>query len=137
MSTYYPQVLSIQRLELATRLGCYAKERQRAQQVEVTFRFYFPEILACSLDDKSSFIDYDIIAAKMHEVVEKQEFRLIEYMAMQLHGHARAIVDECVGSQVKIWLKLLKVAPPVPHLRGGTAFVYTDLPADARVPVSE
>jgi len=133
MSHYYQYVFSINRLHLAAHLGCYAKERSRAQQVEASVRFYFPKVPDCAVNDNGSFIDYDTVSNDLHRIVAKEEFRLIEYMAMQLYRHVRKVVNKQAGKDVKIWIKLTKLAPPVPHLQGGASFVYSDLPADARV----
>jgi FolB domain-containing protein len=133
MTSYFSQALTLDRLELAARLGCYAKERATRQPVEVTCRFYFPKLPDCASDDKSSFIDYDIVAEKLSQLAEKQEFRLIEYMTMQCYKEVRKIATKYGGKEVRVWLKLHKVAAPVPNLRGGTSFVYTDLPADAKI----
>lgn len=137
MAQYYAHVFSINRLQLAAHLGCYAKERSKAQQVELSVRFYFPEMPDCARNDNGSFIDYDTVSNEMHKIAEKTEFRLIEYMAMQLHKHIRKLVNKQADKNVKIWLKLTKLAPPVPHLLGGASYIYSDLPSDARTIAAE
>lgn len=133
MAHIYQHVLTINRLQLAAHLGCYAKERLHAQAVEVSFRFYFPEAPDYTHTDKGDFIDYDVVSNDLHRIAGKQEFRLIEYMAMQLFKHVRKLVNKQAGKDVKIWIKLTKMNPPVPHLLGGASYIYSDLPADARI----
>ncbi|MFZ4125368.1 MAG: hypothetical protein ACOYJ2_04780, partial [Rickettsiales bacterium] len=83
------------------------------------------------------FIDYEVTTRVLKELVDGQEFRLIEYMAMQCYEALRRATDELSGPDVKLWVHLHKVAAPIPNLQGGTAFTYSDLPADARIIASD
>ncbi|MBN8543024.1 MAG: dihydroneopterin aldolase [Alphaproteobacteria bacterium] len=131
--TYYPHVLSVNRLELVARLGVTSTERLSPQKIEVSCRFYYPQTPDCARDDTSRFIDYEITTRVLRELVDSQEFRLIEYMAMQCYDALRRVVDELSGPDVKIWVQMHKISAPIANLHGGAAFTYSDLPADARI----
>lgn len=131
--TYYPHVLSVNRLELVARLGVTMDERLAPQKVEVSCRFYYPQTPDCARDDTSRFIDYEITTRVLKELIDGQEFRLIEYMTIQCYETLRRTTDELSGPEVKLWVHLHKIAAPIANLHGGTAFTYTDLPADARI----
>lgn len=128
---HYPYCFAISRLQLAVHMGWEAPERRKPQPVEVDIRLYFPEKPACTSDDNGSFIDYDGLCNGIHKLVSDKEYRLIEYMAHSLHDFVRAYVDATGNPEVRVWLALTKLLPPVPHLVGGATFVTSDLPADA------
>lgn len=126
---HYPHIFSINRLHLAVHLGYYDAERKKPQPVEVTLRLYFPEAPPCARDDYAKFIDYDKLAGAIHGLAEAREFRLIEYMTMEVYDVVRRYVNEHASEEVKLWLRLTKLATPVPHLTGGASFTTSDLPA--------
>jgi FolB domain-containing protein len=126
---HYSHIFSINRLHLAAHLGYYDAERRKPQPVEVTLRLYFPEAPPCARDDYGRFIDYDKLAAAIYGLAEAREFRLIEYMTMEVYDVVRRYVNEHASADVKLWLRLTKLATPVPHLTGGASFTTSDLPA--------
>ncbi len=128
---HYPYCFAISRLQLAVHMGWEAPERKKPQPVEVTIRLYFPEKPICMSDDDASFIDYDGLCNGIHALVEKNQFRLIEYMSNVVFAFVRDYVNKKNAPDVAVWLSLTKVAAPVPHLLGGAGFVLSDLPANA------
>lgn len=129
--TYYPYCFSINRLQLAAKLGWYDAERRRPQPVELTIKLFFPKRPECVDDDFAHFIDYDMLCNSIHALVAQQEYRLIEYMAQSMLNHIRQFVDTKKAPDVKIWLTLTKSAPAVPHLLGGASFTLADVPEGA------
>lgn len=129
--THYAHVLVANRLQLAVNLGFYTGERAKPQPVEVSFRMYFPTAPAQATNDEAEFIDYGMLCKSVHDFVSPREFKLVEFMAMEVFRHLREVLDAHGGSAIKLWLKLNKIAAPVPGLTGGASFIHSDLPTDA------
>ncbi|GEM_PF-710420 len=135
--SYYQSILTINRLRLSVNLGAGEAERAKPQPLEVDIRLYFSKAPACTQDDsRNDFICYDQICTAIVEYTAKSEFRLIEYLATQLHALVRQDLNRQVGQaeseSVKIWLRLHKCIPPVPYMLGGAEYIISDLPADAQ-----
>ena len=120
----YSSVLRVNRIRLAVRLGCEKEERAQVQHVEVDLAFFFPALGEPSLADKGDFICYDKISHALQAMCQNKEFRLIEYLCMQMYDVLRARVPQ----EVKIALRLTKCQIPVAFVLGGASFSYTDLP---------
>jgi FolB domain-containing protein len=129
--THYAHILSANRLQLAVNLGFYTGERAKPQPVEICFRLYFPEEPPFGSDDDAEFIDYGMVCKALKDFVDGREFKLVEFMAMELFRHLRALLDGRGASDVKLWLRLNKISAPVPGLTGGASFIHCDLPVGA------
>jgi len=130
---HYAAQFSIHRLALDAHLGVYDAERASPQPVAISLRLYFSKAPICAGDDHGAFIDYAALCDAITHAVETREFRLIEFMAQECFGIARAFVDKRGATDVALWLKLTKLAPDVKHLQQGASFTLSDLPADATV----
>ncbi len=128
---HYAHVVSVSRLQFEMLLGFLPDERQQKQQVEISFRLYFPGEIDCNRDDEADFFDYGMLSAAIRDYAQQRRFNLIEFAAMQLFQHLRSVVDSKGGEAVKLWLQLNKIQAPVPGLLGGASFVHSDLPPDA------
>lgn len=135
---HYSTVLTIDRLRLAVHLGAGAGEREQLQPVELEIRLYFPYLAPGSEDDSTNgFVCYDVICSALMDHIAPREYRLIEYLTMDLYRVVRAQLDNQLGRQeagsVKVWISLCKCSLPVPYMLGGARFAYSDLPAGSTV----
>lgn len=128
---HYTHVLVVDRLQLEVNLGFYEQERIKTQKIEVSFRLYFEDAIACNNDDAAEFFDYGKLADMLREFCSGKQFNLVEFMAMELFRTLRARINELGGADARLWLKLNKVEAPVPGLLGGAAFIHSDLPPDS------
>lgn len=122
--TAYTSCLRVDRIRLAVRLGVGEEERSQPQDVEVDIVYYFPELTEASLRDGADFVCYDKLSYALRDMCEGREFKLIEYLALQMFAIARKAAPQ----EVKISLKLHKCRILVPFVLGGSSFAYTDLP---------
>ncbi len=120
----YNNVLRVNRIRLGVRLGCEKEERAQIQHVEVDLAFYTPDLAEPSFADKGDFICYDKISNALEAMCRGREFRLIEYLCVQLFDKVRGMTP----NGVRIALKVTKCQIPVPFVLGGASFSYTDLP---------
>jgi dihydroneopterin aldolase len=128
---HYAHVLSVSRLELSVHIGFYEEERNKKQAIEVSFRLYFPDAIACNHDDNAAFFDYGALSDCLRAFADTQKFNLIEYMSMAMFRHLREEIDRRGGQDAKLWLQLNKINAPVPGLKDGASFFHSDLPPDA------
>lgn len=128
--SYYPVALRVSRVALSVRLGCGEDERAKPQAVEVDVDFYFPSVTQASLTDEGDFICYGKLSEAFAAYCEQKEFKLIEFLGLELYNVARGHAP----SEVKIALKLTKCKVPVNIILGGASFSYTDLPPNAFIP---
>ncbi len=131
--THYTHMISVNRLQASAHLGFYNGERAKPQPIEVCFRLYFPEAPLASTNDEADFIDYGQLSKTLTDFIASRDFKLIEYMGAELFRQLRADLDARGGTHIKLWLRLNKIAAPVPGLIGGASFTVCDLPADATV----
>lgn len=130
---HYAHMLSVNRLQVAANIGFYTGERAKPQPVEICFRMYFAEAPAFSINDEADFYDYGQLCKFLTDYVDTHEFKLVEFMASQLFRVLRAELDHRGGGAIRLWLRVNKVAAPVPGLTGGASFTHCDLPAGATV----
>ncbi len=131
--THYAHMVSVSRLQAHAHLGFYTGERAKSQPIEICFRLYFPDAPICSGNDEADFIDYGALCKLLTDYIAAHDFKLIEFMGADLHRQLRADLDARGGAHIKLWLRLNKVAAPVPGLTGGASFTHCDLPAGATV----
>lgn len=132
MATHYTTMLSINQLRLSVNLGEHEGERKKAQPVDVDIHIFFPELPPACHDDGNGFLCYDKLSTEIIQFVAGKEFRLIEFLTMEIYAvvkaHITRAMGEAVGKDSRIKLKIHKCIPPVPHILNGTSFTYTDLP---------
>lgn len=134
---HYAYMVSVIRLQVHAHLGFYTGERAKPQPVEISFKLYYPEAPAHALDDEAEFIDYGQLGKGLIDVVAARSFKLVEYMGAELFRHLREDLDRRGASNVKLWLKLNKVAAPLPGLVGGASYTQCDLEPGATVATHE
>lgn len=132
---HYAHMLSVNRLQAPAHIGFYTGERAKPQPVEVCFRLYFPEAPPFSYDDEADFFDYGQLCRMLTDFIAANEFKLVEFMASELFRRLRAEIDARGGTHIRLWLRLNKIAAPVPGLTGGATFTHCDLPAGASVSI--
>lgn len=131
--THYAHVVSVNRLQAHAHLGFYTGERAKLQPIEISFRMYYPEAPAHTKDDEAEFIDYGQLGKGLTDFIASRSFKLVEFMGAELFRQLRSDLDARGAKQVRLWLKLNKVAAPLPGLIGGASYIETDLPPDATV----
>ena len=131
MSVVFSSVFVIERLELMAHLGIYDDERAGLQPIAFDVRLYFPTPPGWTFDDNAQFFDYQQITDRLRDLVKGKPYRLIEFLANEAFNIVRAHLDEIGSGDIKIWLKLTKLEPPIPELKGGSSYITSDLPLDA------
>jgi dihydroneopterin aldolase len=131
--THYAHQLAVNRLQVPAHIGFYTGERAKPQPVEICFRLYFPEAPPFTTDDNADFFDYGQLCKVLTDYIASREFNLVEYMASALFRQLRAELDGRGGADIKIWLRLNKIAAPVPGLTGGATYTHCDIPANATI----
>ncbi len=120
----YTSCLRVNRVRLDVALGCEPEERANPQAVEVNVAFFFPEVTNASYKDSGDFVCYGKLSFALQKMCEGKEFRLIEYLGMEMYQVAR----NTTPLEVKITLTLTKCDVPVDFVHGGASFSYTDVP---------
>ena len=141
VAMHYSTSLAINRLRLSVKLGVTAGEQSKLQPVELDIRFYFAQLPGSCDNDGNEFLCYDKLSQAIMQLVDGREFRLIEYLTMEIYREIRRHVEtRYKGDWFKhmaVWIRLNKCAVPLPHVLGGTSFTYCDLPPDAVVSAVE
>lgn len=134
--THYPYTLLVEKLRLPVRIGMTEAERIKPRAVDVCLRFHFTTPPAGCADESGAFVCYGLVAEAIRKVAAAQEYKLIEFLTMQIYHAVRADMQAQWGAAadaVKLWLRVQKVETPLADICGGASFVYSDLPADAVV----
>jgi dihydroneopterin aldolase len=116
-------VLEFRAARLSIRLGCSDEERAHPQDVDLDLAIRFPAPpSACETDELKDTVCYAELldAARTH--CQGREFRLLEKLASELLARLRREVPP--GAE--LWLRVTKLYPPVPELRGGVSFSLGD-----------
>ena len=131
MGVVFSSAFVIERLEFMAHLGIYDDERAGLQPVSYDIRLYFPTPPGWVFDDNAPFFNYQEITDRLEKLVKGGEFRLIEFMANESLRTIREHLDEIGSGDMRIWLKLTKLNPPIAALKGGSSYIITDMPVDA------
>ncbi|MCI5050426.1 MAG: dihydroneopterin aldolase [Rickettsiales bacterium] len=135
--SFYPSALVIDALELDVHLGVPEQEREQTQKVVVDIRLYFKQSPVCAGDDSTNdFVCYDEICQAIRGSVADQPVRFIEYLAESLHNVVREYISEKLServSEVACWLSITKPNLPVDYKVGGSRYIISDVPEDAKV----
>lgn len=125
--------LTIDQLRVMVHLGEHAAERKESQAIELSIRFYFKDLPSACGDDDGQFLCYDKISRKLEALAQAKEYRLIEFLAMQLHNALReeiaAVFGEAKARDIYVWLRLHKCQTLLESMKGGAGFEFTDLPS--------
>lgn len=117
-------VLTVNDLSLKVSLGVTPAEQKIPQEVLVSFKLYYPKLPdGCATDMITDTICYDELCQLIKKFVANKSFKLVEAVCLEIFKEMQQFID----NKAKIWLKLVKVAPPVENLRGGVSFEYGDL----------
>jgi dihydroneopterin aldolase len=115
--------LDVEAIRLLVHLGCEAAERAVAQPVEVKLAVHFATLpAACWTDDLDDTVCYAELATLAREHCAGREFRLIERLALELHGLMRARLPR----DARLDLTVTKVAPPVAEIERGVRFTIAE-----------
>ncbi|MEI6730258.1 MAG: dihydroneopterin aldolase [Pseudomonadota bacterium] len=125
--TVYNNILSINSLTANVSLGITPEERSIPQQVVIDLRFYIPESLSSSIDDNGEYFCYHNLSEKIYALCTSKEYRLIEFLIMEVYRMVRKQVPD----SVKIWIKLHKTSILLDYVQNGASFTYSDLPPNS------
>ena len=119
MADFGSAVLEFRRARLAVRLGCFDEERAAPQPVDldVAIAFATPPA-ACASDRLDDTVCYADLIELARQEVAGREFRLVEHLAHELFARLRPLVP----ADARLWLRVIKLAPPVEGLAGGVSF---------------
>jgi dihydroneopterin aldolase len=115
--------LEIRAYHTLVRLGVTPAERETAQAVEFGVRLRFSAEPAATRSDRiEDTLSYADLCAVLDQLVEKQEYHLIEALGRQAYEALRARIQPTDLLEVTVH----KLRPPIENLRGGALFVYGD-----------
>jgi dihydroneopterin aldolase len=115
--------LDVEAIRLSVHLGCEADERAVPQAVEVKIAIRFAALpAACWTDALDDTVCYAELANLAREHCAAHEFRLIERLALELHGLVRARLPR--GARLS--LTVTKLAPPVAEIERGVRFTIAE-----------
>jgi dihydroneopterin aldolase len=116
-------VLDIEAIRLNVRLGCEPAERAVPQPVEIKLAIRFAALpAACWTDELGDTVCYAELATLAREHCARREFRLIERLALELHG----LVRDRLPSGARLGLTVTKLAPPIAELERGVRFTIAE-----------
>lgn len=119
----YPSTLAIRRLTAKVHLGVGDEERAIPQEVSVDVRFHMPALMSSATNDSGEYICYAPICEKIQDLCTAKPYRLIEYLAHEIHRLLRAEIPD----EVRLTVMVLKAPALLPFV-GNTSYSYTDLP---------
>jgi 7,8-dihydroneopterin aldolase/epimerase/oxygenase len=115
--------MHIPTMELHPHLGLGEEERSVRQKVSLSFLFEFTRLPnACHTDEISETLCYHTLWSRFNEVIEAQEFRLIEHLAKTLLDITEQSINEMGLGTTKVSLDLHKVNVPLPAMPCGVHF---------------
>ncbi len=117
------QVLKISDYVLWIHLGVSEEERIKPQQVNLNIEINFLENLpACETDEIKNTVCYDELTTQIRFYVQEKQFKTIEYLAKKIYE----LTKQKIIQKNQTLIHIHKVAPPMPHILGGTHFIYGD-----------
>jgi dihydroneopterin aldolase len=116
--------LKINRLKLQVNLGWTDEERAAKQTVYVSYEIKFKEIPdAIITDNLKDTVCYGEISDKISNFVEKNEFKLIEYLSQNIYK----IIKESTSKPILVVVEVAKPNAPVKNLEGEVSFKFGDI----------
>jgi dihydroneopterin aldolase len=120
--------LSVNDFRLWVHLGHTEEEKFNRQPVSFTIELDFKKppkaTVTDELDDTVCYFD---ITAGIRALCEKKRFNLVEYLASEIYKSvektlkAKKMQSNIAGVKITV----LKLAPPVPDVHGGAAYIYS------------
>lgn len=121
MQNFSFSILKVRRLRLNVHLGCTAEEQKNLQPVDVNLTFKFEGLPTGSVSDElEETLCYDKISTLLKNKVENKYFKLVEKLAFELFAEVRNFATP----NIKLWIEVIKVHPPVEDLLGGVSFSF-------------
>ena len=123
-------IISIQDISVMVHLGVGSEERKNKQEVlwNVHYTLSSLQSVWTHLQSKNSqknlkpSVCYKDVTQKIIECSQQKEFSLIEELALFCYERLKKDFPQIK----KLSIKLKKVSPPLPHVRGGVQFEYGD-----------
>ena len=113
--------LRVDDLRVDVRLGVPDSERENPQEVSISINVTFPSVPeACSTDEIDGTLDYGVMCRHVIALVGSRAFRTLEHLAGCCLDELSEMLTES-GSELT--LEVRKCHPPIPDLKGGTAFI--------------
>lgn len=106
-------IIFIRELRAETLVGIYAWERQVRQTIEIDLEIALPSSRACETDNVEDTIDYSRVVRRVHEELERHQFKLLEALAEHL---ARCIREEFKAPWVRVSVAKLRMMHGVKQL---------------------
>lgn len=114
--------LSINGFELPVHLGWPDAEREQAQTVRIDLEVEFAAPLkACETDQLQDTFCYDKLLMHLHDKMSERQFRLVEYLAAEIHR----IVKPLLPTDCFLTVHVLKF-PAISGLTGGVRFSFSN-----------
>lgn len=115
--------LRLHDIRLMMHVGHLEAERARRQpmRIDLDVEFNVPPH-ACETDELDDSVCYDTLIAHVKEYCEQHQFNLLEHLARRLH----ALVKSYFSDKDKIFIRVIKLNPPIEVLHGGAACAYGD-----------
>lgn len=118
-------IMEVRSARLRVRLGCSALERAQPQEVDLDVMVRFDDYpAACESDELKDTVCYAELIESARAVCEKREFKLIEKLANEIYRRLRYQVPP----ESDLWLRVIKLNPPIADLHGGVSFSIGDWP---------
>lgn len=120
----YKASVALNNLRIRAHIGVTDKEQNELQDIDVSFRIYFPGIpKACLSDDINDTICYHQMSEIIRKYCAENRVRLLEYLCYQLHTK----IKESIEIPAAVWVKVDKCNPPIKNFSGNTSFEYGEL----------
>lgn len=116
-------VLEIKDLVLPVRIGRDREEREKPQEVAFHIVLGFTKALNDERSDRlENSVCYSKICAQIRKLTEQNSFSLIEKLAFETLTALKAELPGGVTARVRVH----KIHPPVPNLKGGVVYTCGD-----------
>lgn len=120
----FSSVISLNKLRISAKLGVTKEERNKPQDIDVSFRFHLQGIpKACETDNIEDTVCYHKISDLITEICSKKEFKLLEYLCYLVYKEVR----KKVAQDIKIWVLVEKLTPEIEGLVGSSSFEFSDI----------
>ncbi len=113
--------LELQDLRFKILIGCNEDEKIFQQDIQIYIKISFTSTpLGCQTDILSDTLCYDKITRVIREVCNQKHHQLIEHLGWQIYKKIKQDYN------YKITIKINKLNPPIPELKGGAIFTIED-----------
>ena len=115
--------LRLHDIQLMMSVGHLEEERATLQpmRIDVDILFATPP-KACDTDELDDSVCYDTLIAFVREYCENISFKLLEHLSKRLHS----LVHSQFSESDKVFIRVVKLNPPIDVLHGGAACGYGD-----------